>query len=718
MRRNWLYYQVKPWVPWRLRLAVRRPWIRRKLRTCGDVWPIKEAAAHQPKGWRGWPDGKRFALVLTHDVEGQTGLQRCETLAALESRLGFRSSFNLVPEGEYSPPAELRERLASRGFEVGVHDLFHDGKLYQSRRHFQSCARRINRYLASWQAVGFRSGFMHHNLDWLGDLEILYDTSTFDTDPFEPQPDGVETIFPFWVPNARGGGYIELPYTLPQDSTLFLLLQEKGIEIWKRKLEWIARHGGMALVNVHPDYVNFGAGPASFSEFPAAFYESFLKHVTERYDGTYWNGVPREVATWCRDGQSTVPRVLVRVPAATPASAGLQGKRAAVVLYSYYPSDPRPRREAEALVRAGMRVDLICLREHPAEPMQETINGVHVRRVPLRRRRASKATYVVQYSWFLLLSLTVLARRSLRVRYHLVHVHNMPDFLVFSALAPRLRGARVLLDLHDPMPELFESIYGLRPGHWIVRLLQRLERCSLGFADLALTPNRAFRNLFVARGCAPEKMQIVMNSPQTQIFSPARFVTSPPPPPGPRLFTLMYHGLLVERHGLDLAVEAVALLRPRIPGLRFHIYGGRTPYVDQIERQIHRLGVADLITYQGPKPLEAIAEAISKIDLGLVPNRRSPFTEINMPTRIFEYLALGKPVIVPPTQGIRDYFTEGEIFFFEPETAAALAEKIAWVHRHPAETQTVVQRGRRIYETHCWEREEEHLVSLVQSLVH
>src|SRR5665213_2484200 len=220
---NRLYYRLKPYVPWRWRMAMRRIVARRQRRIHKDTWPINKAAGQMPEGWPGWPDGKKFALVLTHDVEGPDGLARCRQLMQLEQSLGFRSSFNFIPEGDYAVTRELREELAENGFEVGVHDLHHDGKLYQSRKCFSEKARRINHYLKEWGAVGFRSGFMLHNLEWLQDLQVSYDASTFDADPFEPQPDGVGTIFPLWMPRPDAGGYVELPYTLPQDSTLFLV---------------------------------------------------------------------------------------------------------------------------------------------------------------------------------------------------------------------------------------------------------------------------------------------------------------------------------------------------------------------------------------------------------------------------------------------------------------------------------------------------------------
>ncbi len=235
--------------------------------------------------------------MVTHDVEGARGLARCRKLAELDKALGIRASFNFVPEGEYRVPDSLRADLEREGFEIGVHDLSHDGSLYRSSRHFEKQAQRINHYLKAWAASGFRSGYMFHNLDWLHGLDLLYDTSTFDTDPFEPQPDGVGTIFPFWVQRDGSKGYVELPYTLPQDSTLFVLLKETTIDLWTKKLDWVASRGGMALMIVHPDYISFNGKPSS-SEYPADLYERLLKYVITRYGDSCWYALPREIAAF------------------------------------------------------------------------------------------------------------------------------------------------------------------------------------------------------------------------------------------------------------------------------------------------------------------------------------------------------------------------------------------------------------------------------------
>lgn len=276
------------------------------MRQSAGVWPINESAARKPNGWTGWPDGKQFALVFTHDVESKDGIGKVRQLAELEMGHGFRSSFNFIPQGPYEDPAGLRRWLVENGFEVGVHDLNHDGQLYESRESFTKKAKHINDFLQSWDAVGFRSGFMLHQLDWLHDLNILYDASTFDTDPFEPQPDGSGTIFPFLVgsrENEGNPGYIELSYTLPQDSTLFLLLREKTPRIWKQKLDWIKSNGGLALVNIHPDYMNFTETDRSSSNYPAIMIEEFMTYVRENHEGSYWNPLARDLAEWYRSGR-------------------------------------------------------------------------------------------------------------------------------------------------------------------------------------------------------------------------------------------------------------------------------------------------------------------------------------------------------------------------------------------------------------------------------
>ena len=294
--KNRIYYLLKPFIPRRLQIALRRKIVLRKLLACANIWPIDEKAGKQPDNWSGWPDGKKFALVLTHDVDTSNGQEKCIALTELEERLGFRSSFNFTAK-EYNVSSELRHYLVKKGFEVGVHGLYHDENLYKSIKIFHRQAVRINQYLKEWGSVGFRAPSMYHNLDLTHSLDIEYDASTFDTDPFEPQPDGVGTIFPFFVQgNSSRKGFVELPYTLPQDFTLFVILKEKNIDIWKEKLDWIVENRGMALFITHPDYMNFNGTKLNHEEYPARYYAEFLEYIKSKYKDQYWHVLPKDIA--------------------------------------------------------------------------------------------------------------------------------------------------------------------------------------------------------------------------------------------------------------------------------------------------------------------------------------------------------------------------------------------------------------------------------------
>lgn len=292
------YYTIKPVLPRSLQLSMRRHFARLKMLTCSDCWPIDRNSARTPDGWTGWPGGNRFAFIITHDVDSSRGYAKCRALAELEKEMGFRSSFNFVPEGYRVEPG-LRQYLKDNGFEVGLHGIRHDGKLYKTREIFDRNAALINSYLRDWGCVGFRSPSMHCVLDWIHNLDVEYDASTFDTDPFEPHPSSVQNIFPFLVKAPKNGrGFVELPYTLPQDFTLFVLMRHRTNAVWKKKLDWIAEQGGMALINTHPDYMKFDGKKCGKEEYPAELYRNFLEYIRHSHQSGYWHVLPREMARY------------------------------------------------------------------------------------------------------------------------------------------------------------------------------------------------------------------------------------------------------------------------------------------------------------------------------------------------------------------------------------------------------------------------------------
>lgn len=370
------------------------------------------------------------------------------------------------------------------------------------------------------------------------------------------------------------------------------------------------------------------------------------------------------------------------------------------------------RREAEALQSAGHSVRVICLRKS-GESAAETVRSVKVERLPIERKRGSATRYIWEYLAFLVSALARVARIHWATRIDVVHVHNMPDVLVLIGLVPRLTGAKVILDLHDPMPEVFQVKYGLSERHAFIRILRFLERVSIRLANRVLTPNVAFREVFVARGCPPAKIQIVMNAPQEDVFPP----TGVAPPRHDGKFVIMFHGTVVERHGLGTALEAIRRLRSRVPGLQFEVYG-EGDFAPRFEQLVQHHALQDVIRYHGYVSLEEIAEAVQHVDVGLVPNLRNAFTEINLPTRILEYLSAGKPVVAPRTRGILDYFDERSLYLFEPGNAAALADVLYDVYADAGDRAQRLERGLAVYRAHRWERERERLIAVVEELLH
>jgi peptidoglycan/xylan/chitin deacetylase (PgdA/CDA1 family) len=229
-----------------------------------------------------WPDAARFCFVLTHDVETADGLHHVSRIAQIEEELGLRSSWSIVPY-KYGVDPGLVNDLKSRGFEIGIHGYNHDGRLYTSKRVFDKRVPAINEALRKFGAVGFRSPMVHRNLEWLQSLEIEYDASCFDVDPFQAMPGGVGSIWPFVC-----GKFVELPYTLPQDHTLFITLGQQDCRIWDRKLEFVVRNSGMAVVLTHPEYLT--------SRDHLDLYRDFLIRVRDR--GGYWHALPKQVAAW------------------------------------------------------------------------------------------------------------------------------------------------------------------------------------------------------------------------------------------------------------------------------------------------------------------------------------------------------------------------------------------------------------------------------------
>lgn len=376
----------------------------------------------------------------------------------------------------------------------------------------------------------------------------------------------------------------------------------------------------------------------------------------------------------------------------------LVGKRHAMVVHAYYPvGETRVQREAAALVQQGMSVDVICLRD-AGEPFSQTVDGVDIHRLPMgRNRRRGVALQLIEYLAFLMAAGFWLSVRHLRRRYHSVQVHNLPDFLVFAAVVPKLTGARVLLDLHDLMPEFLAARLNVSMRHPLVRLVMLQERLSCGFADQVITVTDGWRQRLIERGVRADKISVVMNVADPHLFR-SRSVE-----PGDGTFTVLYHGTFAHRYGVDLLVEAAELLRSRVPTLRVWLLGDGE-YRHDLEDSIARLGLGEVVTLSdGMLDVPRLRIHLEQADVGVVPNRSSVFTDDLLPTKLLEYVAMGIPVVAARTPMIESYFDDQMVEYFTPGDAAELADRLEGLAAAPNRRASLVAAATRFVEDHSWD---------------
>jgi len=381
--------------------------------------------------------------------------------------------------------------------------------------------------------------------------------------------------------------------------------------------------------------------------------------------------------------------------------------------YTNYRRDPRVKREAEALVEAGHQVVFLA-RQQAGEPHRETIAGVDlIKTIGLRDKCDSMAEYLADYTlFFLMIFFHLLAHPW---RYRLIHINNMPDFLVFAAWLPRLLGTPVIHDIHDLMPELYAEKFAAEEKHWILRVLETQERWAGKFASAVLTVEERLKDILSERGIPREKIHILMNLPDDRIFALRRTqkakVESMP-------FVLVYHGTLARRLGLDIAIEAAAKASKLIPNMEMRIIGAG----EERERLIalrDRRSLQNVVTFsEGFVPVEKIPEMISDADVGLIPLRVSGGTDIMLPTKLLEYVSMGIPCIVPRTGTIMRYFDEEMVQFFEAENVDSLCQAIITLYRNPDKrTRLSQQATKRFGNTNRWSEHQKVYTNLVDKLL-
>lgn len=380
-----------------------------------------------------------------------------------------------------------------------------------------------------------------------------------------------------------------------------------------------------------------------------------------------------------------------------------------MVAYTFYEEDNRVRRYAETLAQRGDRVDVIALRRQ-GRLQRDVMNGVNVYRLQRRTvNEKGKFTYLVKLFLFFVRSMFFLTREHLRNRYDVIHVHSVPDFEVFAALIPKLLGAKIILDIHDIVPEFYVSKFNSSQDSITFRLLVHIERLSIAFSDHVIAANDIWKDRLVQRSVKAGKCTTMLNFPDTSLFHRQGRHRSDDK------FIILYPGTLNYHQGIDIAVRAFSRIRQKAPQAEFHIFGEGDQQVI-LKSLIAELGLQDKVFLKGSIPIEDIGSVIENADLGVVPKRKNNFGDEAFSTKIFEFMVLGVPIIVPNTTIDRFYFNDSVVKFFSANDEENLADAILLLINDSDLRQTLVNNANEFVKKYTWNENKQGYLDLVDSL--
>lgn len=388
--------------------------------------------------------------------------------------------------------------------------------------------------------------------------------------------------------------------------------------------------------------------------------------------------------------------------------------RVAMLAHTCYLTDPRVRRQAEALAEYGADVHVVALSENPSElpeRVRSQVNGVWVYRLPITRRRGSMLRYVYEYQLTAILGGIALTWLNTRGKLDVIHVHNMPDILVIASIVPRLLGSKIVLDIHDPMPELYMS-RNHDSRSLLVRGLRLQERIGCRFADRVISVNDTMRETLIAKGVRSEKIFIVHNFPDHYHFPivdlPSRW------PRSPDVLELSYCGTITAHYDLGLAVKAIAELSGKVP-IRLRILGDGNR-ISEVLNLASALKVRDWIEVVSKVPIEKVAEEMRKADAGISCHRAGVFGDLYFSTKLLEYLSQGLPVVTADTYTVRRYLPDDTVFYFEPGNHLSLADQLRHMWENPGEVRVRMENARALLSKLSWQAEKPRLREFYTSL--
>jgi glycosyltransferase involved in cell wall biosynthesis len=389
-----------------------------------------------------------------------------------------------------------------------------------------------------------------------------------------------------------------------------------------------------------------------------------------------------------------------------------------MLVHCYYPQDIRVRREAEALVEAGFGVHVICLRAPGKsgrflQPSRESINGVHVCRLPIARRRGTAVRYLFEYMSLIILGAWKLIVIHLKNPFMAVHIHNMPDALILAGLIPKWTGAKLVLDIHDPMLEIYMQTKNRGQRRISKRVLRWQERWSRGLADRIITVNEPMRENIQDKGVPPNRIFVVHNFPDT-LYLPVKDDIASWTRHKDNIVWL-YAGTITRQYRLDLAVQALALASPHLPPITLRLLGEGND-LERVLRLAEDLGVRHRIECLEPVHIDQLGKFMKGADIGISCQQGGPFGDLQFSSKVIDYLSQGLPVVSSRTTTLARYIPEDTVFYFEPENAEDMAEKVIFLWNHPDVVKRKMENAKKLFPLYTWQKEKTKLIQFYRGV--
>lgn len=387
-------------------------------------------------------------------------------------------------------------------------------------------------------------------------------------------------------------------------------------------------------------------------------------------------------------------------------------KKICILRHAYFPDDPRVRKEAYALEEAGYEVDIICLRRK-GQKAREMVNNIRVSRIPLSHKREGLFRYFYEYAVSFCVMSIVLTYRMLKRRYNCIQVHTMPDVLVFSTFIPKLLGAKVLLDLHEPTPELWITKYGEKKYRFLLKMQTWLEQRSIKYADKCITVTNTLQKRFAERGADISKISVIPNvCDEKTLLSKRQNLNDSKN----ETFRLVTHGLIEERYGHDTIIQAIALLKKELSDIRFDIYG-KGEHKSKIEQLVREFKCVDIVTLKGFVSTEELVKDIFSADAGIIAMKRSPYSELVDTNKMYEYIHLNVPVIASRLPAVENTFDDSCVMFFESGNHEDLARCIVELYNHPEKRKELSENAYHRYEKIRWRKAKKIYLKVIEELI-